>query len=218
MSDRAARVIAATLALAGWAALALQLYLIVDVNVANGSGWLTGVSRYFGFFTILTNIVVAFVLSAAWLPDGVRRRLSTPGVRAAAAAYIAMVGIVYSIVLRALWAPEGAQKLADVVLHDLVPVLYVLYWLVFWRTGTLRWRVVPLWLVYPLGYLAYSLLRGAIAGWYPYPFIDAATLGYQQAIVNAIGITVAFTALCLLIIAMDRTGIVRSLKAWGSEA
>ena len=34
------------------------------------------------------------------------------------------------------------------------------------------------WLVYPLIYLAYSLIRGAAVGWYPYPFLDPAIKGY----------------------------------------
>ncbi len=54
-----------------------------------------------------------------------------------------------------------------------MPVAFVLYWLVFWTGGTLHWSRVPFWLVYPLVYLGYSLVHGAMTGWYPYLFLDA---------------------------------------------
>jgi hypothetical protein len=39
-------------------------------------------------------------------------------------------------------------------------------------------RVALVWLAYPLVYLGYTLVRGQIANWYPYPFVDVAHLGY----------------------------------------
>ena len=47
------------------------------------------------------------------------------------AAYIAIVGIIYRLLLRQLWNPQGMQWVADVILHDVIPVGYVLYWLLF---------------------------------------------------------------------------------------
>ena len=41
----------------------------------------------------------------------------------AAREYIAIVGITYSLLLRHMWNPQGTQKIADVLLHDVVPVL-----------------------------------------------------------------------------------------------
>lgn len=204
MTGRTAERIRLAIAVLGWATLALQLYLIVGVNVANGTGWLTGVVRFFSFFTILTNILVATVLSAPWLPSSAREWLSRATVHGAAAAYIAMVGIIYSLVLRALWDPQGLQKVADMTLHDVMPVLYIGFWIVFLRTGTLRWPNVWSWLVYPIAYLGYSLARGAFARWYPYPFLDAGAHGYLQVLINALGITIAFAILSLVIVAIDR--------------
>ena len=36
--------------------------------------------------------------------------------------YIAIVGVVSSLLLRNLWSPAGPQKIADIALHDLVPM------------------------------------------------------------------------------------------------
>lgn len=53
--------------------------------------------------------------------------------------------------------------------------------------GHLRFRHIGAWVIYPLVYFAYALLRGDLLGQYQYPFIDVSTLGYPQVFVNAGG-------------------------------
>jgi hypothetical protein len=77
-----------------------------------------------------------------------------------------------------------------------VPALFVLYWLFAMPRDCLRWRHVLPWSMFPLGYLVYALLRGALLGSYPYPFIDVARLGYARVLFNALGVAVAFFMLC----------------------
>lgn len=172
----------------------------------------TAIANYFSFFTILTNLLVALVLTFS-----LRRTSSTlcvyagrATVQSAVAVYIAIAGIVYSLVLRNLWDPEGLQKIADVILHDAIPVLYLLYWLTFVRkdkgkdSDSLHFSRVPTWLAYPLLYLVYSLIRGAITGIYLYHFIDAGTLGYARVALNAVVLLLAFLGTSLLLVAIDR--------------
>src|ERR1700744_6219478 len=125
------RIYAAVGALLGWFALALQLYLMLVQ--APGPERLGAVITYFSFFTILTNIFVAFVFSAVALcpRGGWGQWLQRPSIQAAAAVYIAIVGTIYQLLLRQLWNPQGAQWVADVLLHSIIPVGYVLYWLLF---------------------------------------------------------------------------------------
>jgi len=52
------------------------------------------------------------------------------------------VGVSYSLLLRHLRNPQGAQKIADILLHDVVPVMYLGYWLIFIPNGSLRWKVL----------------------------------------------------------------------------
>ncbi len=57
-----------------------------------------------------------------------------------------------------------------------------------------------LWLAYPMGYLGYSLARGAVDGWYPYFFIDVGVLGHTRALTNAALLSVAMLmAGCVLV-------------------
>ena len=71
----------------------------------------------------------------------------------------------------------------------------------------LRFTQLPAWLLYPIGYLIYSLVRGALTGTYSYPFIDVSTIGYGQAITNALLVLLAFVVVAstlLLVSRLDR--------------
>ena len=46
-----------------------------------------------------------------------------------------------------------------------------------------------LWLAFPLAWTGVTLVRGALDGWYPYPFLDPANGGYGQVAVIAVAIT-----------------------------
>jgi hypothetical protein len=203
-----ARLSGAAIALLAWYALLLQLYLVVITARATGVAVETAVVNYFSFFTISTNLFIALVLtlSLKTSPSNASTFAGRPTTQSAAAVYIAIVGIVYSLALRSLWAPEGLQKIADVILHDAIPVLYLLYWLMFVRKGkdSLRFRVVPAWLAYPTLYLVYSLVRGAITGIYLYPFIDVSKLGYAHVALNAFLLLCAFLGTSLLLVAIGR--------------
>jgi hypothetical protein len=127
-----------------------------------------------------------------------------PSIQSATAVYIAIVGITYSLLLRHLWNPQGTQKLADVLLHDVVPVLYVAFWIFLVPKFTLRWSDAVRWLIYPLAYMAYTLARGYVSHWYPYYFIDVDTIGLSRSLIHAAGLLLAFFTLGLLFIAVGR--------------
>jgi hypothetical protein len=198
------RIYAAIGALLGWFALALQLYLMLVQ--APGPERLGAVITFFSFFTILTNILTALVFSAVALQPkgGWGRWLRQPSVQAATAVYIAIVGMVYQLLLRQLWNPQGAQWVADVLLHSIIPVGYMLYWLLFAPRAGLSWRDAVIWLGYPGVYLVYTLARGAVSGLYPYPFLDVKVLGYAGALTRAAGFLLVFLGMGLLVVAVGR--------------
>ena len=70
--------------------------------------------------------------------------------------------------------------------------------------GRLRVSHIGVWMLYPVLYFAYILLRGHLLGVYPYPFIDVEKLGYGQAFINAGGILAGFVAVALAVVAVDR--------------
>jgi hypothetical protein len=112
---------------------------------------------------------------------------------------------VYYIILRKFWNPEGWQLVADTVEHCVAPTLYMVDWLVFVPRGTVSAKSIPWWLVFPLGYGAYSLIHGAASEYYPYPFLNVAELGYERVLVNMGVLTATFAILGLILVAIDRT-------------
>ena len=96
------------------------------------------------------------------------------------------------------------QRVADVILHDVIPVGYVLYWVLFAPRTELRWKDALGWLVYPAVYAVYVLARGAVSGLYPYPFMDVNVLGYGGVLVHAAVFLLVFLGMGLLVVAVGR--------------
>ena len=192
-----------------WLALILQFYLITTVSIDKGLGLWVGTVRYFGFFTILTNILVALAFTVPLILPRSRwgQFFAQPGVRTAIAVYITVVGIAYSLLLRHIWDPEGWQLVADRILHDVTPIMYVVFWFLFVQKATLQWRSLPTWLIYPSVYLIIALIRGAIFNWYPYPFLEVSKLGYPQVFLNVAMLFVGFCVIGAIFI-----GIARSIQ------
>ena len=196
----------AAAALAGWVGLAIQQYLIFHSRWSSGASLLGGLVNFFSFFTVLTNTLAVVVLSYALVKrdSAAKRFFLAPKVSSGIAVSIAVVGLAYSLLLRHLWRPEGFQFIADELLHDVMPVLFLIYW---WRCvpkGTLQLKHIGAWVIYPLVYFAYVLLRGHLLGQYQYPFIDVDTLGYPHVFVNAGGILVGFVAIALAVVGLDK--------------
>jgi hypothetical protein len=205
MLNRSAKVrrgSALVLALTGWFALGLQWYLTHALVISDGRNTMAALSAFFGYFTILTNLLAVMCLTVLAVVQAISDRMAR--LVAAETLYIAVVGIVYSLLLRHIWAPTGWQKVADVLLHDAMPVLFVAFWAVFVPRGKLRWVSPVWWLVYPLAYLAMMLLRGAAGVAYPYPFVDVNALGYGRVALNSLGLVVGFVVLGLLFVAADK--------------
>ncbi|MBA1376589.1 Pr6Pr family membrane protein [Pseudomonas brassicacearum] len=194
------------LALLGWVGLSVQLYLILLGRWELGASLLGGLVNFFSFFTVLTNTLAAVVLTWELTPreSAVRRWFLLPAVRSGIAVSIALVGLAYNVLLRHLWQPEGWQFVADELLHDVMPVLFIIYWGLWVPKGTLRLGHIGLWMIYPLVYFAYILLRGDLLAAYPYPFIDVARLGYPQVFINAGGVLAGFVGIALGVVGLDR--------------
>lgn len=186
-------------ALMGWFALIAQFYLILENRSASVT---ETIIRYFGFFTILTNILVALCFTS--LLTGKGRFFSKLSTQTAIAVYILVVGAVYNVVLRFLWQPQGLQWLVDELLHTVIPLFYLCHWAIYGSKEALPWKRVWPWLLYPLLYLCYTLVRGSIIHFYPYPFLDVDTQGYPSVLIACVLLTFVFLGLALLFIAITR--------------
>jgi hypothetical protein len=200
------RAFALSLATLAWFGVLLQCYLSLQMAARNGKSIGGGLESFLSYFTVLTNLLISvsltFSLSAPSSTLG--KWFSRPSVVAGIATSIGFVALSYHFLLRHVWNPQGAQLLADVLLHYVIPALYILYWWLDFSKAALRWMHPLFWSAYPIVYLVYALIRGGIGGSYPYPFIDVAALGYGRTMINSLGLLVVFIALGLLFVALSR--------------
>lgn len=205
---RASRALAALIAVISWCAFIAQTDITINRLVARGGGVLEGLDRLSMYLTNLTILMSALVFTslALSLKTPLSRFCRQPSVISAVVAYLAFVGIAYNLLLRHLWAPTGYRALVNESLHTVVPLLSMVYWIFFVPVFHSSVRKSLLWLVYPLGYLAITLWRGAASGFYPYPFINVSTLGYPRVMLNASLLLAGFIGLMVLLIVVNHSG------------
>jgi hypothetical protein len=94
---------------------------------------------------------------------------------------------------------DTALAWVNTVVHTLMPLAVMADWLLDPPRSRITFRDGLVWLVYPLAWTAYTLVRGPIAGWYPYPFLDPANGGYGTVALYVVAILVFGVALCWLV-------------------
>jgi hypothetical protein len=146
---------------------------VIMMKGAESSEIITRVIKFFSFKTILTNILVAITYILPLLSNSrVAIFFSKPNTQSAVLVYIIIVCLGYHFLLANIWRPEGLQYWVDKSLHYFVPVIYFLFYLLFVKKGTLAFKNIYKWLIYPAVYLVYAITRGLITNDYPYPFLD----------------------------------------------
>ncbi|EGA90545.1 integral membrane protein [Planococcus donghaensis MPA1U2] len=158
-------------------------------------------SNFFSFFTIQSNIlIVGVLLIGAMLSTKQFHSPQFQLVRGAVTTYIMTTGIVYFLFLRGMEAElQTTIPWVNFILHTLLPLYALFDWLAFPSRNLISFRRMWLWILYPLAYLVYTLLRGPLVDWYPYPFLDPRISGYGQVLISSIFITVLIL-LCSLIV------------------
>ncbi len=186
MNDRLLALVRIAFGLLVTAALAFQISTLLGEGVFNPT-------RFFLFFTVLSNLFAAAVLL-----EGGRRQLTSASpvpdmVRGAAVVYMTVTYIVFAVLLSDLQEQLQTNVVwVDSVLHRITPVVMLVDWLVAPPRAPIALRPALIWLAYPLAWTTFTLIRGAVDGWYPYPFLDPANGGYGVVALYAVAILVGF--------------------------
>ncbi|MDD7886529.1 Pr6Pr family membrane protein [Flavivirga sp. 57AJ16] len=167
-----------------WFAVIVQFILILLNRQAD---IFETIIRFFSFFTILTNILVGLyfttkVFHVSRFPFNLFRK---KGTLTAITSFIFIVGLVYQVVLRNIWTPTGLQFIVDELLHTVIPIFVLHYWYLNIKHNDLTISSLTIWLLYPIFFLFFVLIRGYFSGFYPYPFLNVTNIGYQQTFINA---------------------------------
>ena len=152
------------------------------------------VVNFFSYFTNLSNLFAALVLLYGALQLATNR-LPSPLfdlLRGAAAINMVVVGVIFSLLLRD-YDLGALLPWINTVLHYIMPIVVVFEWVLAPPQNKLGANQLVLCQLFPVAYLAYSLVRGAMVNWYAYPFLNPATVGgYDKVALYALGILVVF--------------------------
>lgn len=190
-------------------ALAVLLGLAIQVTVSAGNDeglFPTAPGRVFNvfcYFTVQSNILVG-VTSALLFVRPQRASETFRVLRLAGLAAIVVTFVIYHTALSHLVDLDGWAKLADQLLHTVVPVLTVIAWVVVGPRRQAEKRSAWLALLPPAAWVAFTLVRGELIDFYPYPFVDVEEYGYPRVALNIAGVGVLFYALTRGAVALDR--------------
>jgi len=173
--------------LLGFSAIVTEIATIVERGRFNSV-------NFFSYFTVESNILVfvTLLLSAVAVAWGKNNKLD--GLRGAVTVYILIVGLGFSFLLSGL---ENVTLTAvpwdNIVLHYIMPAAMLFDFLIDRPRRKLVFKQSLYWLLFPTAYVAYCLTRGALTGWYPYPFLNPDTNSYGA---------IVFTITCLLVLGL----------------
>jgi len=164
--------------------------------------------NYFSYFTILSNLIGATLLLVGVVRWRTPRSDRIDRLRGGAVVYLMVTFIVFALLL-ADTDVDLSIPWVNSVLHEIIPIVIVIDWLIDPPTARLTNRQGLLWLSFPAAWIVYALVRGAIVGRYPYPFLDPANGGYGTVAVYVVMILLLMLAMCAAVVAIGNWARVR---------
>lgn len=205
------RVLYAVLAVLVLTGFAVQFYLLftggADVNSGEAGDSVPLATRFvrlFSFFTVDSNVLALIVCVLIVL------RRDTGGalwrvVSLATLLSLTVTGTAFSLLLDPSLELRGAAVIVNNIFHILSPAMFAALWLLWGPRRQLNPRVIALAFLWPVAWLVYTFLHGALTGWYPYAILDAGKVGLGPAILNS---------LLVLGYAVLLTGVVFAIDRW----
>lgn len=170
------------LGILGLSSLALEIIVLTNEGVFSAP-------NFFSFFTVLSNLFAAIFLIYFGFTDSFSRRAQV--IRGAVTLYMLMTGVIFAVLLAGL---DNVRLTAvpwnNLVLHYIMPIVVVGDWFIHPPKKSLPTKAVAAWIVFPILYVVYTLVRGALVSWYPYPFLNPSLSSYMQVIVVSLFISI----------------------------
>jgi len=170
--------------------------------------------EYFAYFSIDSSILAGLVLAIGGLTllQGKDESARSHTWRLIATVSMIVVGVVYHLLLG-----DSAVDPRDIgydwprppnlVIHTYAPILITVDYLLSIKGHKLKWRKA-LWVVaYPFAWLAFSLVRGILDGWWPYWFINPGEVGVIGMFSYVFAIAAAFIGLGFIVLGLRLVAI-----------
>lgn len=201
MPGRVHRVLALAGVGLGLVVLLWQGSVTIPARMAEGGGPFRALVFYLSFLGVLVVIGQMLVWSASARARPMLPWLAGPSARV----MMAGAGMVVILLHAPLLAAGTGGGPSDLALHYLVPLAFVVWWVIGPHPVRLRWsRVVPM-MAIPVGYVLWVVVRGVTIGRWPYPFVNVPDLGWTRGLINMGGLVVVFALVFLAAIAASHT-------------
>jgi len=189
----------------GWTSLIITLVRAYESVIA-GSDAIIVYGIIFSFYTIQTNVIVAtwFLLAILYAKKEEKPAFMGPIVRGAITLYITVTFLGFAVLLSFLYTPTGIAAFTNLISHYIIPIAFIVDWLVTGHDTEYEWRHLKYYPIYPAGYLSYCLIQGAFTGFYPYWFIDPNILGIPILVIAIVVLVVFYIAIGGMYIAINK--------------
>jgi hypothetical protein len=179
--------------------------LAVFMSVRTPGHFNNGIERelnVFSFLTVQSTLIVgATTLMLAIKLD--RISIVFRAFRLIGLVTVTLAGIVYNVALVSVPELDGWTQVGHQLLHTIMPLLTVVGWLMFGPRKVISPRIAWLSALFPFSWLTFTLVRGAVIHWYPYPFIDVTRIGYVKTIRDCLFVSLLLFGLAAGASALD---------------
>lgn len=187
------RIVRAALCIATIAALAHQFVAGEDAPTFDAV-------NFFSYFTVLSNVGAVVLMGALALRPALVGHEPFVVYRGAITLYMTITGIVYNVLLAPAQADVSTNlEWVNLVVHVIGPIVVVADWFIDRSPIKPTVGQTATWWIFPSVYLLYTMVRGPMADWYPYPFLDPDLKSVGSIVLYCIAIVVAFIAISFVL-------------------
>ncbi|MCD8204117.1 MAG: Pr6Pr family membrane protein [Coprobacillus sp.] len=203
------------------------IYVVLGlIGVMTSLGYFSASFRptFFVYFTNLSNYlcVIAMIISLCWVCKKAKNHEDGPITFAPGFKFMCNMSILLTcLVFNIMLVPEGGITLSEYflnfdyfLLHTVLPVMFVLDWIIFYKHGTSKWPIPLYSLIIPICYLIFALVRATIiknvlgtaetaSVIYPYYFLNVDELGVWGVVMWVAILIVAYVGVGYILWALD---------------
>lgn len=190
------------------AALVVVVALVADFDYVQGFTTFAA-ENWFSYFTTQSGMAGVVVLAASGL-HALRGGVEPPlmaAVRAVVLSYVVVSGVVFGLIV--LESSSQAYYVevpwSSRLLHFVIPAYALLDWTLAPGRPRVTWKAVGWAMLFPVGWCAFTEVRGPRVGWYPYFFLDPAQVGVPFEIAAWLALVAGVLAgVSALVVALSR--------------
>jgi hypothetical protein len=183
--------------------LGMGYRLIIDPIM--DKNWLQALDML-GYFTIQSGLIVLFVFASLLINQvrGTPEKAVAPQVRGAALLYITITSVIFMVLLNSKIESSGLSKAVLYINHLATAILLLIDNVLTIKPGTYKWSLIPLWLIYPIVYLVFSIIEGVGFGRFRYFFLNFNELSLSTYLLFIIMLIIIFSIVSAMIIFFNK--------------